>query len=95
MGSLEAMKEGIGGIKSEDAQVVVEEFVLSMFVRTDNEERSCEEITKATAMQFQRVSHFIELLNIFSSPLDETWTERLKYCRYKAGTILKALKAGQ
>ena len=95
MGSLEAMKEGIGGIKSEDAQVVVEEFVLSMFVRADNEERSCEEITKATAMQFQRVSHFIELLNIFSSPLDETWTERLKYCRYKAGTILKALKAGQ
>ena len=28
-------------------------------------------------------------------PFDQEWQEREKYCKYKAGTILKALKAGQ
>jgi hypothetical protein len=27
--------------------------------------------------------------------LEAEWEERLKYCKYKAGTILKDLKAGK
>jgi hypothetical protein len=35
------------------------------------------------------------LLSIFADIFDDGWEEKRKYCVYKAGTILKALKAGQ
>lgn len=35
------------------------------------------------------------LLSIFADIFDDGWEEKRKYCVFKAGTILKALKAGQ
>jgi hypothetical protein len=34
------------------------------------------------------------LLSIFDDAYDESWEEKRKYCVFKAGTILKSLKAG-
>jgi hypothetical protein len=35
------------------------------------------------------------LLSIFDNLYDDVWEERRKYCVFKAGTILKAIKSGQ
>jgi len=35
------------------------------------------------------------LLSIFPDIYDDSWEEKRKYCVFKAGTILKTLKAGQ
>jgi len=35
------------------------------------------------------------LLSIFPDIYDDGWEEKRKYCVFKAGTILKSLKAGQ
>ncbi len=45
-------------------------------------------------MDFKRCSDFIALLTCFG-PLEPEWVEREKYCKFKAGTILKALKNGE
>ena len=34
-------------------------------------------------------------MTLFTPELDKDWAERDKYCKYKAGTILKALKNGE
>lgn len=68
--------------------------MLSVFAKTDKEERTCEKITKQNAIDFKRCSDFIQLLTLFGE-LDEEWREREKYCKYKAGTILKCLKTGE
>jgi len=46
-------------------------------------------------MLFNRASHFIMLLSMFDDVYDEAWEEKRKYCVYKAGTIMKALKEGK
>ena len=73
---------------------MIENFVLSVFAKIDKEERTCETITKQHAVDFKRCADFIQLLSLFGS-LEEEWKEREKYCKYKAGTILKALKNGE
>ena len=87
----------------EDTEYIVEEFVLSIFVRVEKEERTCDEITKTQAMDFNRTSHFIELLTMFHE-LTEEWLERCKYflitttekyCKWKAANIMKCLKEGK
>jgi hypothetical protein len=35
------------------------------------------------------------LLSIFDNSYDDAWEEKRKYCVFKAGTILKAIKNGQ
>lgn len=45
-------------------------------------------------MDFKRCSDFIALLTCFGA-LESEWQEREKYCKYKAATILKALKNGE
>ena len=45
-------------------------------------------------MDFKRCSDFIALLVLFGE-VDNDWKEREKYCKFKAGTILKALKNGE
>lgn len=90
---LEKMKKALEGSK-DDHKYVIENFVLSSFAKTDKEERTCEKITKQNALDFKRCADFIMLLTIFGN-LEEEWKEREKYCKYKAGTILKALKNGE
>ena len=91
------MKAAMGDVAKEDLKVAVENFVLSVFASTDKEERTCETITKKNAMDFKRTGDFIMVLSLFSddNELEQEWAERKKYCNYKAGTIMKALKAGE
>lgn len=95
LGDLEAMKAAMGEVAQEDLKFHVENFVLSVFAQTDKEERTCETITKKNAMDFKRTKDFIELLELFDDAMTEEWQERRKYCVYKAGTIMKALKNGE
>ena len=91
------MKAAMGDVDKDDLKVHVENFIMSVFAQTDKDERTCETITKKNAMDFKRSGDFIMVLTLFSpnGELDEEWTERKKYCTYKAGTIMKALKAGE
>jgi len=93
--SLEKMKrEALQGTRMEEFQAHVDNFCLSMFARVDKEERTCLAITKQNAIDFNRAGHFIQVLSVFGA-LEPEWEERAKYCKYKAGTILKALKEGR
>lgn len=96
MGDLEAMKKQMpeGTVKA-DHRNNVENFVLSVFTNVEKEERTCEKVTKKNAQDFNRCSHFIMLLSVFDGTYDDAWEEKRKYCVYKAGTILKAIKNGE
>ena len=88
------MKASLGGTPKEDHKYQVENFALSVFAKTDKEERTCEEVTKKNALDFKRCSDFISLLSLFA-PMEPEWLEREKYCKYKAATILKCIKNGE
>lgn len=62
---LEEMKGAMGPGTKEEHFPVVENFVLSMFAKVDKEERTCEKVTKANAVDFKRCSDFISMLSIF------------------------------
>ena len=69
---------------------------MSVFAKTDSEERTCETVTKKNAIDFNRAGHFINLLSLCNNgEVSEEWQSRGKYCLYKAGTIVKALKNGE
>lgn len=92
---LEAMKALMPeGTTKQDHATSVENFVASVFTAADKDERTCETITKKNAMDFNRCSHFIMLLSLFDGVYDSAWEEKRKYCVFKAGSILKALKEG-
>ena len=91
---LEAMKAAMGDVDKDDLKVHVENFIMSVFATTDKDERTCETITKKNAIDFKRCGDFIMILTLFGE-LDTDWTDRKKFCTYKAGTIMKALKAGE
>lgn len=88
------MKKALGDVSKEDHKFTVENFVMSVFAKTDKDERICEKITKQNAIDFKRCADFIQLLTIFGE-LDADWKEREKYCKYKAATIVKCLKSGE
>ena len=85
----------MGDIDKGDLKFHVENFVLSVFAKADNEERNCETITKKNAIDFKRAGDFIQVLNLFPDVWSNEWAEKKKYCTYKAGTIMKALKNGE
>ena len=97
MNSLETMKKALPeGTTKDDHRYSVENFVTSMFTNADKDERTCETITKKTAMGFNTCSHFIMLLSMFDNAYEEGgWEEKRKYCVFKAGNIMKALKTGE
>lgn len=67
--------------------------MLTVFAGADKAERTDPEITKKHAMDFKRVQDFINVLTLFE-PLDEGMETKRKYCVFKCGTIMRALKAG-
>ena len=72
-------------------------FCANIFTNADKNERTCETITKANAVEFNTFKHFISVLECLGSDVlsQGGWDLKIKYCAYKSGTILKALKAGQ
>jgi hypothetical protein len=97
MAGLEEMKKALPeGSQKEDHRYSMEEFVMSAFTNADKDERTCETITKKNAKDFNTCSHFIMLISLFGTAYDEgEWEEKRKYCVFKAGSIMKALKAGE
>jgi vacuolar protein sorting-associated protein VTA1 len=91
---LEVMKAKLGATTKDDHRYQIENFVLSVFAKIDKDERTCETVSKVNALDFKRCSDFINLLSLFG-PMEAEWTEREKYCKYKAATILKCLKNGE
>ena len=91
---LEKMKVALEGSTKDENKYAVENFVLSVFAKIDKEERTVETITKDIAVNFKKCGDFISLLSLFGE-MESEWIEREKYCKYKAATILKALKNGE
>ncbi|KAJ3010739.1 UNVERIFIED_CONTAM: hypothetical protein HDU68_002003 [Siphonaria sp. JEL0065] len=70
----------------------VENFALKIFVSADNEDRAGK-ASKKTAKSFLAAATFLEVLKVFG-PIDEAVQEKIRYGRFKAVDILKALKEG-
>lgn len=72
---------------------IVEEFALRVFERADNEDRA-DHATKATARTFYAAMCFFEVCSVFG-PLADDFIERLRYAKWKAADITKALREGR
>jgi hypothetical protein len=88
------MKKVLPTSDKEELNAYVYNFVLTVFAKADKEEREVETITKKQAIDFKRVNDFIAVLALFG-PLDPDWETKRKYCIFKAGSIMQALKAGK
>ena len=65
-----------------------------MFAKIDKEDRTAPQITKQHAIDFKKCSDLIVILTMFG-PMEQEWQEREKYCKFKAGIILKCIKSGE
>ena len=50
---LEEMKKNLNNIEDDDKKEVFESFVMSQFTNIDQEERTCEKVTKMHALAFK------------------------------------------
>ena len=71
----------------------VEQFGLSTFDRADNAVRA-NKASRQTADTFQAAATFLDLLGIWG-PLDEEIVKKVKFAKYHALRIAKAVKAGE
>ncbi|KAI8620900.1 Vta1 like-domain-containing protein [Chytriomyces sp. MP71] len=67
----------------------VENFALGIFTRADDEDRAGK-ASKKTAKSFLAASTFVEVLKGFG-PIDDGVAEKIKYSRFKAIDIIKAI----
>jgi vacuolar protein sorting-associated protein VTA1 len=91
---LETLKKSLGTTDKDEMSAYVNNFILTVFAKTDKEEREVETITKKQALDFKRLVDFIQVLTLFGE-LDVDWETKRKYCVFKAGSIMQALKAGK
>ncbi|KAI9492028.1 Vta1 like-domain-containing protein [Zychaea mexicana] len=71
----------------------LENFALKVFLNADNEDRSGK-ASKKTAKTFLAASIFLELLKTFDD-LDPEIEAKIKYAKWKAADIMKALREGR
>lgn len=69
------------------------QFALKIFLAADNEDRSGQ-ATKKTARLFLVASHFMETLRVFGE-VGEEIEDRIRYAKWKASDIVKALNEGR
>ncbi|KAF7943941.1 uncharacterized protein EAE97_006011 [Botrytis byssoidea] len=74
-------------------QAYCEQFGMEIFSRADRAVEA-NKVTKQTAETFQAAATFLELLNIWSPPDVETQA-KIKYAKWNAVRIVKALKEGK
>ncbi|KAI9648153.1 hypothetical protein NHQ30_002785 [Ciborinia camelliae] len=74
-------------------QAYVEQFGMEIFSRADRAVEA-NKVTKQTADTFQAAATFLELLNIWSPPDAETQA-KIKYAKWNAVRIVRALKEGK
>ncbi|OLL22506.1 Vacuolar protein sorting-associated protein VTA1 [Neolecta irregularis DAH-3] len=82
----DAIKDDIVG------QAYVENFALSIFSKADREERGAR-ATRNTSQTFLAAATFLEVCRVFGD-LESEISEKIKYAKYQAARILKAVKAG-
>ncbi|WFD20132.1 hypothetical protein MCAP1_002376 [Malassezia caprae] len=70
-------------------QTYIENFALQVFLGADNEDRE----GKASRYSFLAASKFLELLKVFG-PLEADIQTKVKYAKWKAAQISKALREG-
>lgn len=75
------------------AQAHVQNFALATFARADNAIHS-DHASRQTVETFQAASNFMELLSVFG-PLDAEISAKIKYAKYHALRIVKAIRAGE
>lgn len=98
MDTLEAQKKSLAGneiVHGDDlvAKAYIENVALKVFVGADNEDRSGN-ASRATARRFLVAGNFIDVLKNFG-PLEQEMEEKLKYAKWKAAEIGKALREGR
>ncbi|KAI8086102.1 Vta1 like-domain-containing protein [Halteromyces radiatus] len=96
--SLEVKKQALGSdneaIKDDLVGYAhVENFALKVFLNADNEDRAGR-ATKKTAKTFLAASVFLEILKTFGD-LDTEVEGKIKYAKWKAADIIKALREGR
>ena len=74
-------------------KAVVEQFGLSTFTKADNAMRA-DKVTKQTADTFLAAAAFLELLQIWGA-LETEITQKIKFAKFHALRIVKAIKAGE
>ncbi|KAI1799017.1 DUF605-domain-containing protein [Daldinia bambusicola] len=97
MEKLESIKEGQGGndaIHDDEAgQAYVEQFAQETFERALRPLKA-NKVTQQTASTFEAAATFFQLVQIWSKPDTET-QEKIKYAKWNAARILKAIKEGK
>ncbi|KAH9273985.1 hypothetical protein BASA83_003620 [Batrachochytrium salamandrivorans] len=94
LNALEQDKVNLAGNEAIGNDVVgyahVENFALRIFINADNEDRAGR-ASKKTAKTFLAASIFLELLKTFGA-LDSEVQQKIRYAKFKAADIIKALK---
>ncbi|EKM84108.1 hypothetical protein AGABI1DRAFT_117552 [Agaricus bisporus var. burnettii JB137-S8] len=99
LGVLEHMKQEIGSVDAIEVEAAsaafVENFALKVFQSADNEDRRGA-VTRTTAKKFLAASNFLEVLKIFPKvEVSESNEEKIRYAKWKAADISKALREGR
>ncbi|WFD31726.1 hypothetical protein MSPP1_002765 [Malassezia sp. CBS 17886] len=96
MGDLEKRKAELGDldtvVNDDAASAHIENFALNVFLTADNDDREGT-ASRNTARAFLTAATLLELLNIYG-PLHAEMEEKVRYARWKAAQISKALREG-
>ncbi|RAL00534.1 uncharacterized protein BO80DRAFT_465341 [Aspergillus ibericus CBS 121593] len=79
---------------AEAANAYVEQFGLEVLGRAEATMKA-NKVTKQTADTFQAAATFLELCQIWTNPLDPEVAAKIKFSKYHAVRIIKAIKAGE
>eukprot|EP00644_Phytophthora_capsici_P000222 jgi/Phyca11/503652/fgenesh2_kg.PHYCAscaffold_4_\ len=92
MDRLEDEKNKLPDFSQEEGKEICEDFAMEIFSKADDEDRAGM-ANKSTARTFYAAGTFFDILNQFGD-ISEDIVEKRRYCKYKAATILKAIKEG-
>ncbi|KAG6977181.1 hypothetical protein JG688_00000592 [Phytophthora aleatoria] len=93
MDRLEDEKNKLPDFTQEEGKEICEDFALEIFSKADDEDRAGM-ANKSTARTFYAAGTFFDILSQFGD-ISEDVAEKRRYCKYKAATILKAIKEGK
>ncbi|OWZ21834.1 Vacuolar protein sorting-associated protein [Phytophthora megakarya] len=93
MDRLEDEKNKLPDFTQEEGKEICEDFAMEIFSKADDEDRAGM-ANKGTARTFYAAGTFFDILNQFGD-ISEDVVEKRRYCKYKAATILKAIKEGK
>ncbi|ORX58296.1 DUF605-domain-containing protein [Hesseltinella vesiculosa] len=92
--SKKALGDNIEAVTNDDVgYAYIENFALKVFINADNEDRAGKG-SKKTAKTFLAASIFLELLKTFGD-LDAEVESKIKYAKWKAADIMKAIREGR